>query len=215
MRQKLHEAKKRVSCNNDLSDMIFQLSFQNLRHPYEPQSYSNWSSNDGTYSLSFTSLDKSRTVCRRQSRIGYYSLESVSPGVFDPQHSQNLLSRYTCASSPEIRSSCNDGAYSPFTYDPPKLTDNVILQSKLARELPISTDSTAINNAPSARREASHSCPQSGDGENHIGNEVAYGGRGRLSQTLYRRVVSQPLVDRETDGDQQNDENVFEENLIS
>ena len=93
----LLQVSRRVTKNNDLCDVIFQLSFQNLRHPYEPRSYSNWPSYEENKSLSVTSLEKCRDGFDvvAEPRMGFCSLES-----FQATEMNKTIS--ASSSSPEI-----------------------------------------------------------------------------------------------------------------
>eukprot|EP00794_Sanderia_malayensis_P003792 gene3792-4315_t len=99
-------AKQKVRNNNELSDTIFQLSFQNLRHPFEPQSYSNWSSSEGFTSLSLSaSLDRSNREHYPQAlKFGFHSLEgySMTENNKDSLYNSSVYRRQTSSSSPEI-----------------------------------------------------------------------------------------------------------------
>ena len=99
---------KRIAAkNNDLCDVIFQLSFQNLRHPNEPKSYSNWSSYDDDKMLSWNSLEKScdNVNWQQEPRHGYRSLEFYpnKDGDYDPAISYDLWAKKKSSiSSPEL-----------------------------------------------------------------------------------------------------------------
>eukprot|EP00112_Aurelia_sp_Birch-Aquarium-sp1_P006449 Seg1712.9 transcript_id=Seg1712.9/GoldUCD/mRNA.D3Y31 product="hypothetical protein" protein_id=Seg1712.9/GoldUCD/D3Y31 len=101
---------KRIAAkNNDLCDVIFQLSFQNLRHPNEPKSYSNWSSYDDDKMLSWNSLEKSHDNVNWQPgpRHGYRSLEFYPQGNKDSDNDPAITydlwaKKKSSISSPEL-----------------------------------------------------------------------------------------------------------------
>ena len=64
--------KEKVTKNYETCDSIFQLSFQNIRHPKEPRSYSLWESNEQDVKFS---LLKPRQGLNSPRNSGFYSLE--------------------------------------------------------------------------------------------------------------------------------------------
>ena len=99
--------KQIVTKNNETCDSIFQLSFQNFRHPNEPRSYSMWSSCDEERIMSSPPLVKSQESMNYLMNTGYRSLENYpneqigGKDAFHPCHS-SLFKKKSSISSPEL-----------------------------------------------------------------------------------------------------------------
>lgn len=103
------QVKQVVVKSNEACDSIFQLSFQNLKHPNEPRSYSIWSSCDDENLSSWSSLVKSQEHMNApvNAITGYRSLENYS---FIPKLDNDVSSichcylkkRNSSLSSPEL-----------------------------------------------------------------------------------------------------------------
>ena len=78
LKEAMLAVKMTATKSNSLCDTIFQLSFQNLRHPNEPRSYSNWSSYDEESALSLKFLGNTSQIPTwlQESKFGYRSLET-------------------------------------------------------------------------------------------------------------------------------------------
>jgi len=93
--------KERVTKNYETCDSIFQLSFQNIRHPKEPRSYSLWENNEQDYKFSPMKPNESLNSPRSS---GLHSLEDdyKLQGNAPSEHSSTLYKNDSTVSLTEL-----------------------------------------------------------------------------------------------------------------